>query len=310
MGDYVAARLGAALAALLLAGCASPAPASPSTKTSTATAAPSSGGAATASMSSVPSGSPAASSPLLLVVHDDHTSEAVAPLMSERKPLIFPPGDWTIAVGRTSLALTPAGSRPTKIVIGVVAGNTIEADSEHSLPEGSRWDGAYAACVWDQKVVVADAGLALFLLRSTPLRLPDQRNNRGTCAWLDPTHVVWDQEDNVLRWWRLGASSSSTIEPMGRRPSAGGSRFAWTDMAGNLTVADLTVDGDGVTVGGAFLRLPNSSGRLSADGQWLLAFQDDTPLVTIYSLEGRKAVKEADVALLKGDQAMWLPQAP
>ncbi len=277
----------------------------------TALASTSASDGSSASVSEIPR-----SGPIPRLIAFDSTgisSVEIDPNTGTRVPLLLPAGRWTPTTGASEIVLSSLDrTKPTHIGVVSLIGTQHLMAEELTLPHGDMWLGAYAACVSrNGHIVIADAGLSLFLLHTDtpPDAIPGQKDNLGHCTWVDETHLLWDEEgDQMAIWDGSTAKTTQLASPSGREPSAGGSRLAWTDGPGGaLFVSDFTIGADGFALGHQLGSLPTSAGSLSDDGRWLVASGPTVGTATVYDVSGSAFVAVARISLRPGEQARWLP---
>jgi hypothetical protein len=191
-----------------------------------------------------------------------------------RTPVDAPAGRWTVVSAGSVVALTSSSS-PTAITLAGLSGRSLVPTLSVQLPVGDRWSGGSAACVADDgSFLAADSGMVLALHDSSGFRdIAGQRNNRGSCTWLDNRFALWDAEDGSIVVWDR-ASNKIVRDPLagatGRRLSSGGGRLCWVTATDELVVAQVTIDGGGPTLRAEIGRIEEASvGELSPDGRWL-----------------------------------------
>jgi hypothetical protein len=234
-------------------------------------------------------------------------------MTSARRPLTLPPGDWSIAVGPTTLTISSRDmTRRTEVTVAGFDGTQLSSISHVTLPGTEIWRGGAAACVsTDARLAVADSAGTLYLVTGdkAPEKVPGQKNSRGGCAWLDGSHLLWDQEGGVVAVWDRSTGKTTTLgEPAGRDLSAGGGRLAWTDPGRGLVVSDVSTSPDGIALGQPIGTLPGATGWLSAEGHWLLAAGPDELSATIYEVSSSDLKKTHVVSIGDGEQILgFLP---
>jgi hypothetical protein len=292
--------------ALVAAACSMPVALDP-----TPPAAGSTSEGSAASVSEIPR-----SGPIPRLIAFDSTgisSVEIDPNTETRVPLLLPAGRWTPTTGASEIVLSSLDrTKPTHIGVVSLIGTQHLMAEELTLPDGDMWLGAYAACVSPSgRIVIADAGLSLFLLHTDvpPDALPGQKDNLGHCTWLDETHLLWDEEGDQMAIWDSSTGKTAQLaSPSGREPSAGGSRLAWTDApGGTLFVSDFKIGAAGFALGHQLGSLPASAGSLSDDGRWLVASGPTVGTATVYDLSGTAFLAVARISLRPGEHARWLP---
>ena len=283
MRDHPATTMTAAIAMTLVWGCA----VAPSPSSSPAPSEP----------PFVPSPTPVASValgaiPPLLVFTPSGPDQglwridpnAPAPLVwAARVRVGTPRGVWEPTAPSTAgrVALTSVNEMPVRVALAQAAGDVLTPLWVRTLPDDAeRWSDGKAECVSpDGTVAVGDGGEVLYTLdsRGGLALVPGQRNNLGECAWLDPTTLMWDQEEAEMRSWTVGAADSVPVPIRRFGPSAAGDRLAWFDDATEtIRVARFQLAGNEVRVESETLGVavpPDdhpASPDLSVDGRWLL----------------------------------------
>ncbi|HEX2754606.1 MAG TPA: hypothetical protein VHM48_04045 [Candidatus Limnocylindrales bacterium] len=254
--------------------------------------------------------------PRILILSTDGTlsiydPQQPAPQLPRR--LIVPPGRWNLTSGPASVALTsldPAGSRT--ILLGTIPDAAFVGDEQITLPAGDPWQGGYAACLSGAgPILAADAGLALWLIApgEAPVKLPNQGNNTGGCAWLDDSRVVWEQENDRLATFDLEAAKTSELPATDivGDPSGGRGRIAGRTAQDGLDVRAYTLDGSSVKIGPSVGRIdPEVGGSLSADGRWLVTAGPD-PLARVYRVDETSLTAFGSFGIGADDRVEWMP---
>jgi hypothetical protein len=295
----------AAIVAALVVACG------PSVAPSSSVGSPLSGAPAVEGSGGLAPSSAGAIPPLLGSTEIGASLAEIDPTTGGRRPLPFPPGHWTIAVGASSVVLSSIESeKPTRLVVADFDGTALRATTDVTLPVGGGWLGAYAACISPSgRIVAMDIGLSLFVIDrgKEPVALPDQQSNLGHCTWVDETHVLWDEEGGGhMAIWDSTSGKTTQVDLLGRSPNAGGPRLAWIDPNRSLVVSAVTTGPDSLSVGQKIASIPHATGSLSADGRWLLVSARPGS-ADVYDLESATFVPVATVALGPKEDVYWLP---
>jgi hypothetical protein len=302
----------AAVASACSAPVPSTVPAAPSSALAGSRTQPSPG---TGTLPASPASSDSGSMPFLVSFASDGTSLfAIDPTRSARRPLQAPPGHWTVTTGASSILLSSIdGTGAPQVDVVALSGAVLQLTKQIALPVGDSWANGFGACVSPSgQIVLADSGGTFYLAGDgpDPMEFPDQQNNRGSCTWLDDSHVLWDQEGGQMALWDQATNTTTPVAGAisGRTPSAGGSHLAWSDPHDNLVVNDFTVGPGGVTLGPQLGVVPSSSGMLSGDGRWLLAYLPVRGQVAVYDLSSPAFTVGATVTLGPDELVAWLPR--
>jgi hypothetical protein len=255
--------------------------------------------------------------PRLLIGSSDQSHTILDPNLppgpGRARPLVLPPGRWSVTTGPSSVALTPLDpvGRVT-ILLGTVTGATFSQSDSITLPAGEAWTGGYPACLSGSgPVIAADAGLRLWLVApgEDPVALPNQRDNRGHCTWLDDGHAVWEQENDRLAAFDLESATTTELpaNPIVRDTSSGEGRIAGITATNGLVVSPVSIDGSTVTIGPPLGHIdPEAGGRLSADGRWLIVTTSDGSS-RIYRVDGDGLTSFGSLPIASDDRVEWLP---
>jgi hypothetical protein len=229
-----------------------------------------------------------------------------------RSPVSSPPGRWTVATAGGMVALSSA-TNPIVVTLASLSGGNLVPTESVALPRGDRWSNGYAACVSDDGAfLAADSGLVFSVHDSSGFTdIAGQRNNRGSCTWLDDRVALWDAEDGSIVVWDR-SSDRIAGEPLagasGRRLSSGGGLLCWVTATEEVVVARVMVDRGVPTLGAEVGRVKAASiGDLSRDGRWLAVRYLDGSSAVIAVTDSALGAK-ALITLADDEQVVWVTE--
>ena len=227
-----------------------------------------------------------------------------------RSAVAAPAGRWTVVSAGRTVALSSV-TNPPVVILATVSGQSLVPTSAVDLPAGERWSGGYAACVSDEgSFLAADSGLVFTLHDSSGFReIAGQRNNRGSCTWLDDRVAVWDTEDGSIVIWDRSSNEvarDALAGATGRRLSSGGGLLSWVTSNGELIVAHVAMDGGVPTLGAEVGRVQGASvGDLSSDGRWVAVRYLDGSSAVIAVTDSALGAKTL-ISLSDDERIVWL----
>ena len=198
------------------------------------------------------------------------------------------------------------------IMLGTVPDATFVVDEQIALPAGDAWRNGYAACLSGAgPILAADAGVRMWLVApgEEPVILPDQRDNTGSCVWLDDSRVVWEQEDHRLATFDLetGKTTELPATDIVGDPSGGQGRIAGRTAAGGIAVHAYAADGSSLKMGASIGALDlEVGGVLSPDGHWLLTAGPDQ-VARLYRVDPTGLKPFGSFGLNADEQVDWMP---